>query len=206
MTATTATSSTAAIQLQRIPQQIITIDIKGTTPLIMHAFSEKAKKIMLDAMSGVKTRKEPKNPEQEYLGSLYRFDGEDEAYGMPTVAFKSATVKGGGRTYGKSVKQTELRQALFFVQDGIGVCGTPLTRINGTPIMREDPVRVGMGSADLRYRAMFPDWSATLTVAFTPHIINVESVVALIEAGGMNGVGDWRPEKNGNFGTYEVVA
>jgi len=71
--------------------------------------------------------------------------------------------------------------------------------------MREDMVRVGMGTADIRYRAEYRDWSALLRIEFVPSIIDLESVVALVDAGGTNGVGEWRPEKSGSYGTYEVV-
>lgn len=121
------------------------------------------------------------------------------------TAFKAATVKGGGRLFGKSVKMTELRQLLTFLPDGVGVDGTQLARlVTGEPVMREDMVRVGMGTADIRYRAEYPDWSATLSIAYVPSIIDLGSVVALVDAGGTNGIGEWRPEKSGSYGTYEV--
>ena len=71
--------------------------------------------------------------------------------------------------------------------------------------MREDMVRVGMGTADIRYRAEYTNWQAVLRVQFMPNIIDLGSIVALIDAGGSNGVGEWRPEKNGSFGTYQVI-
>ena len=51
---------------------------------------------------------------------------------------------------------------------------------------------------------MYREWSAMLTVEFVPSVIDLDSVVALVDAGGTNGVGEWRPEKSGSFGTYEV--
>ena len=108
--------------------------------------------------------------------------------------------------FGKAVKMTELRQALYFVPDALSIENLQLTYINADePVMREDMVRVGMGTADIRHRAMFPTWAAALTVQFMPHIIDIDSVAALIDAGGTNGVGEWRPERNGAFGTYEVT-
>ena len=84
--------------------------------------------------------------------------------------------------------------------------GMQLSRlITEDPRMREDMVRVQMGT-DIRYRAQFDNWSATLRIEFVPSIIDLSSVVALVDAGGTNGVGEWRPEKNGSFGTYEVVS
>jgi hypothetical protein len=122
------------------------------------------------------------------------------------MAFKAATVKGGARAFGKSVRMTELRQSLIFLPDGYGPDGLQLTSIEGPePVMREDLVRVGMGTADIRYRAEYREWKARLLVQYMPNVIDLGSIIALIDAGGANGVGEWRPEKNGAFGTFEVA-
>jgi hypothetical protein len=197
-----ATTSTA-ITLGRIKREVVEIPIKGTAPLIVHRWSEKAKEMMLSAQQGKKTPKQAKDPQADYEASMYRF--ADGGHGFPVMAFKSATVKGGGRVFGKAVKMTELRQVFTFVADGLGLDGTQLARISGEPTMREDMVRVGMGTADIRFRAEYRDWSALLRVEYVPSVIDIESVVALVDAGGTNGVGEWRPEKSGSYGTYEVI-
>jgi hypothetical protein len=98
---------------------------------------------------------------------------------------------------------TGLRQYLFFRGEP-GDDGQLMVRIEGEPVMREDVVRVGQGT-DLRYRPQFTDWSAVLQVTFVRSALTRESVVSLVDAGGMGvGVGEWRPEKRGDFGTYEV--
>ena len=202
------------INLQRIKRETALVTIEGTAPLIVHQWSEKAKRMMLDAQQGKKNPKVVKDPKRDWLDSMYRFESSDrdvaeplDSHGVPTMALKSATVKGGGRAFGKSVKMTELRQSLVFLPDGMGDDGLQLTRllIDEEPVMREDMVRVGMGTADIRYRAEYWRWGAVLRVQFMPNVIDLESIVALIDAGGSNGVGEWRPEKNGSFGTYQVT-
>lgn len=192
----------SAVQIDRVPAETIRVAIVGTTPLIVHRFSEKAKRIMLDAMRGKKTPKEPKDPEQEYRDAAYRF--EDGGYGFPMLAFKSATV-GAARFYGKNqVTMTGLKQFMFFLGE-IGLDGQLLVRIAGDPQMREDVVRLGRGGADLRYRPEFPEWKAVLSVTYVTSALTRGSILSLIDAGGMGvGVGEWRPEKGGQFGTYRV--
>ena len=190
------------VSLNRIQRKTAVIEVTGTAPLIVHRWSEKAREMMLSAQQGKKAPKTLKDPQADYESSMYRF--EDGGHGFPIMAFKSATVKGGARLFGKSVKMTELRQMLTFHPDGFGTDGTQLVRIAGEPEIREDMVRVGMGTADIRYRAMYREWSALLRVEFVPSVIDLDSVVALVDAGGTNGVGEWRPEKSGSFGTYEV--
>lgn len=194
----------AEISLRRIERAVAVVTIEGTAPLIAHAWSQKAKQMMLAAQQGKKVPKEVKDPHADFEASMYRFS--DGGHGFPVMAFKAATVKGGGRAFGKAVRMTEMRQHLTFLADGIGVDGAALVRlVADEPQMREDMVRVGMGTADIRYRAEYREWGADLRVEFLPSVIDLGSIVALIDAGGSNGVGEWRPEKNGSFGTYRVT-
>jgi hypothetical protein len=83
--------------------------------------------------------------------------------------------------------------------------GQMMVRIEGEPIMREDVVRVGNGGTDLRYRPQFTEWSTTLEVTYVRSMLTRESVLSLIEAGGLGvGVGEWRPEKKGDMGTFMI--
>lgn len=190
----------ASIQLDRIEAETIIVPIIGTAPLITHKFSEKAKRQMLDAMQGRKTPKVAKDPKAEYEAAMYRF--ADGGHGLPVIAFKAATV-GGARFY-RSVKMVELKQFLF-VRGELGLDGQALARIEGEPKMREDVVRVGRGGTDLRYRPEYTQWKTSLTVTYVTSALTRQSVLSLIDAGGMGvGVGEWRPEKGGDFGTYRI--
>jgi hypothetical protein len=188
------------VRIDRIPSETIRVPIVGTTPLIVRRFSEKAKRQMLDNMQGRKSPKESKDPQQEYEAAFYRLKG-DGGYGMPSIAFKSATV-GGARFY-SGLTMTALRQYVFFGGEP-GDDGQLHVRIEGEPHMREDVVTVGRGS-DLRYRPEFPEWSTMLDVVYIKSALTRESVLSLIDAGGMGvGVGEWRPEKSGSFGQYRI--
>lgn len=204
MSVSTSTSTAAAqITVAKIGTETMIVPLVGTAPLIVHRFSEKAKLQMLQAMQGVKTPKVAKDPQAEYEASRYRTD--DGGDGFPVIAFKAATVSG-ARLYGKAVTMTQLRQAVFFDAPLSKVAGNiKLARINGTPNMREDVTRVGNGGTDLRYRAEFLEWSTQLVVTYVPNLLTQESVLGLLEAGGMSvGVGEWRPEKRGDYGTFTL--
>lgn len=192
----------ASVQIDRIAAETIRVPIIGTTPLIVHRFSEKAKRQMLDNMQGRKSPKETKDPQAEYEAAFYRL--KDDSYGFPVVAFKLATV-GGARFYPRNaVTMTALKQFIFF-RGEVGSDGQGLAKIEGTPHMREDVVRVGRGGTDLRYRPQFSEWSTVLDVTYVTSALTRGSVLSLIDAGGMGvGVGEWRPEKDGDFGTYQV--
>jgi hypothetical protein len=190
-----------SLVLDRIEVETLLVPILGTSPLLMNRFSEKAKRQMLDAMQGRKTPKQAKDPKAEYEAAFYRF--EDGGIGFPVIAFKSATV-GAARFYGKSVKMTELRQFVF-VRGEIGVDGKQLARIVGEAEMSEDVVRVGNGGTDLRYRPLIREWSTSLQVTYVTSALTRESLLGLVDAGGLGvGIGEWRPERKGDFGTYCV--
>lgn len=190
----------AQVHIDQIGVETLLVPILGTAPLIVHRFSEKAKRQMLDAMQGRKSPKEPKNPEADYEGAFYRL--RDGSYGFPAIAFKSSTV-GGARFY-SGVTMTALKQYLFFRGEA-GEDGQPLVRIEGEPRMREDVVRVGRNGTDLRYRPEFSEWRTQLEVVYVKSALTRGSVLSLIDAGGLGiGVGEWRPEKDGAFGTYRI--
>lgn len=206
--APTSANAVPAVQLNRIDAETLHVPIRGTSPLIVHNFSEKSKRQMLDGQQGKKKVKQIRDPQAEYEAAFYRIANDDgpERYGLPVTAFKAATT-GAARFYDKSVTMTALRQFMFM--RGVMTKADPqmLVEIIGEPEMREDIIRLGGASrsADLRYRPVFHDWSTTLTVTFVKSSIDRTSILSLIDAGGMGiGVGEWRPERRGEFGTYQV--
>lgn len=195
-------TTTPQVQITRIGTETLLVPIIGTAPLIVHRFSEKAKRQMLDNMQGRKSPKEPKDPKKDYDGALYLHD--DGAYGFPVIAFKAATVAA-ARYYGKSTPMTVLRQSLFFNAQFSRAAGQKLVRIAGEPHMREDVVTVGISGHDLRYRPEFTEWSTELEVVYVKSMLTRDSVLSLVDAGGLGvGVGEWRVEKKGDFGTYQI--
>ena len=201
MTDPTAPPQVASINLTRIERGRLVVPITGTTPLIVHRFDEKAKEMMLLAQqTKTRAKKDAKDPVADFERSMYRLP--DGGHGFPAVAFKAAMVDAARLFDG--VKMTELRASLHVEGEG----QDQLVRLTSPePRMREDTVRVGMGTADLRYRAEYDPWSAELIVNFIPSMISPASVVAIVDAAGIGGVGEWRPSKakTGIYGTFQVA-
>jgi hypothetical protein len=198
-----ATEQDALIQISKIPVETIRVPILGTSPLITHRFSEKARHTILAAQQGSKSPKENRDPEADYQRAFHRIKEDSDEYGFPAVGFKKATVSA-ARFFPSSVTMVGLRQVMFFHGEP-GEDGSSLVRIVGEPRMREDVVRISRGSTDLRFRPEFPEWSATLEVTYVTISITKDSVLTLIDAGGMGvGIGEWRPEKGGDYGTYRI--
>jgi hypothetical protein len=174
----------------------MSIRIVGDSALISHKWSEKAKKEMLDKqMKKAKTAKTAKDPERDYRDSLY--DHPEGGYGFPCVAFKASAV--GACRFSDGIKMTEARGAFHVVGE--------LAKVIGTPTMREDMVRVGMGTADIRYRGEFKQWQTALVVSYNGDALSPEQIVNLFNVAGFGvGVGEWRPEKDGSYGRFHVKA
>lgn len=208
------------IEIRPIEIQKTTIRIVGDTPLIMHAWSEKAKREMLEKQMKVTKSKAKvaKNPVEDFIRSMYWItpmptemtaDGFERAvsdgaqFGFPVTAFKQAAISAAYRM-GWTKDKMSMRGAFFITEDTLGL----LRIYSDTPIMREDMVRIGMGTADIRYRGEFRNWYADMEISFNKNgQYTLEQIVNIINAGGYAcGVGEWRPEKDGQNGMFHVGA
>lgn len=199
------------IVLPRLDIGLMEITIIGDSPLIVHAWSHKAKRQMLDKQTKVaRGAREAKDPKADFEASMYRFG--DGGYGFPSVGFKAAAVTAGTSVAG--LTKIAARQAFHVLGEDMDIAGAfdgslsrvNLARIEGKPQMREDLVRVGMGTADLRYRAEFPDWHAKLLVRYNRNVLSESQIMNLLNTAGFAvGVGEWRPERDGAYGMFHIA-
>lgn len=207
------------IEIKPIEIVTTTIRIKGDTPLIMHKWSEKAKRMILDKQTKATKSKarEAKNPVEDFIDSMYWMENEptektEQAFmhaveagarwGFPVTAIKQATISAAYRN-GLTKDMASIRGVFFIDGEGPEL----LAEVKGcVPEMREDMVRVGMGVADIRFRGMFPEWYMDLNIRYNKNgMYTLEQIVNLINVGGFScGIGEWRPEKDGQNGMYHV--
>ena len=182
------------IEIPPIEKGILEITLVGDSPLICHRWSEKAKREMLDKqMKKATQKKEAKDPERDFRESLYPFPGG--GYGFPALAFKTAAVD--ACSHLSDITKVQARGAFHVIGE--------LVKIHGDVTRREDMVTIGMGTADIRYRGEFKTWKTKVTVQFNTHILSKEQVVNLFNTAGFAiGVGEWRPQRDGNFGMFHV--
>ena len=191
--------ATTEIVLPKLEPATMEITLVGDSPLVAHKWSEKAKEMMRAKQQKKATAKrEAKDPEAEFEAARYRMpDGRD---GFPVTAFKKAAVDACSHVSG--VTKVEARGA-FHVNLSEELI--PL-EIQAAPKMREDIMRVGMGVADLRYRPHYEPWSVRLNIHFNPNVLSAEQIVNLFNTAGFAiGVGEGRPQKNGQFGMFHVA-
>ena len=149
-------------------------------------------------MKKAKVGREAKDPQQDYEDSLYRLNGGG-GFGFPAIGFKMAAVNACRLV--DDFPMTNARQ-MFFVMADEG----DLIKIDGEPRLREDMVVVGQRKPDIRYRGEFREWSATLKIDFDARVISAEQIANLFAlAGNSVGIGEWRPERNGDKGRFRIV-
>lgn len=218
-------ASTVAIEIKPVELRSVKVRIVGDTPLIMHAWSEKAKKEMLDAQRGIKLKKkEPKVPVRDFIDSCYWLSEKPVAAENTDEAWEKAfqaTVAAGGMRFGFpacAVKEAACSAAYRngLSKDKVSIygsfqiwgCENPemIEIVSDVPVMREDMVRVGMGTADLRYRGEFRNWHADLIVKYNANgQYSLDEIIRLINIGGFScGLGEWRMEKGGSNGAFHV--
>lgn len=194
------------IYIPRPREEAVTFPIVGTRPLIVHNWSDKARRMMLDKQMGkTKIGREPKDPVADFNASRYTStEGWD---GIPATAFKAAMVAACRLVDGLTM--TLAKQLFFVVGDGFTAKGVDLVRLVGEPTMREDMVRNDSGVADIRFRAQYWPWSAELTIRFNANLINHENIASLVAlAGSSVGVCEWRPSApkvaTGSYGLWAI--
>lgn len=188
--------------------------IVGDTPLITHAWSEKAKRQMLEKQ-GKATRagKEARDPHADFVASLYEMGNGH--FGFPATGLKKCILSAAHKD--KGIARSYVREALWLDADIVrvrpalagAVCDMPLVRVFGVePEMREDMVKVGVGmskTASLAYRGQFSTWAMRITGKLNPTVVTAEALAFLVQEAGLgHGIGEWRCEKDGIFGAFHL--
>jgi len=220
-----ATKKTDVVEIRPLDIRKVNITLVGDTPLIMHKWSEKAKREMLEAQQGKSKgkKKESKNPVADFIHSMYWLDNEPQItsdmseedcekafneaiekgarFGFQATAFKKSTINSAYRN-GNSKDKVSIQGAFFVEADENGLVEIK----SDVPIMREDMVKIGMGTADLRYRGQFNNWHADITLTYNANgPYSLENIISMINMGGYTcGVGEWRVEKGGQNGMFHV--
>jgi len=187
------------IGLKGINRQVYSVRIVGKSPLIQHAWAEKSKQMMRDKHAGKKTKdRSTRDPEQEGKDAAYYT--EDGKYAIPALAIKAAMITAAHKDIG--LEKTLVKKALFVYPSAVN----PMLEMEcDEPVIHEDNVRVGQGSADLRYRPYFDKWAVTMSWEIDGDLLRAEDFLTLLDRAGFGvGIGEWRPEKGGEYGRFEV--
>lgn len=194
--------------------QVVTFKIRGSEPLCLNQFTEKAKQMMRDKqVAGTQANKgkkrEPKDFNQLYEQARYRSDeGWD---GFPAGAIRSNMIDA-CRLVG--FKMTLAKLSVFVIADGLDQRSrTPLVRITkGQPKPHEAVMRNATGVCDIRVRPLWePGWEATLRIRYDADQFTRADIANLLDRCGKQlGLGEGRPNSRDSagcgWGLFQIVS
>lgn len=140
----------------------------------------------------------------EWEGGLYVRDSE---IGIPGINLRASIVGPGGSAR-QSKKGKEAGKALRFsefyllIYDGYEMNYKKLW--NDAQFRHRTKVSVGR-SAVIRTRPIFEKWSIIGELKYGPDFADKDDVIHWLNVAGAEvGLGDWRPQKHGPYGTFSV--
>lgn len=204
-----------SVEVKIAPPNIQSVEyiIRGTAPLVIHRFTEKAKKQIRDkqlagsqAKKGVK--REPRDFDADFQQARHiSTEGWD---GFPASAIRAAIISA-CRLVG--FKMTMAKLSVFIHADGFDhIEGTPLVRIIGPePRKLESMVRVGIGGSgtDISIRPQWTEWGARLRIDFDADQFSISDISNLLSRVGIQvGICEGRPDSKNSagmgWGTFRI--
>lgn len=180
----------------------INVEIRGITPLLIHRFGEQTEQAKATRKQMVKTV----DPREEATKNAYIApDG--------TYYFNAFSIAGAMGNAGANHKMRGSRKSLrFVVPSAVLVPSDSITILNGDGPARgfevdSRPVTIPATKGRvMRHRPRFDNWGARFELVVNDDLLEVETAHQLLtEAGVSIGIGDFRPEKRGPFGTFRVT-
>lgn len=192
--------ATQALQKMRTSLLQLPVRIHGETPLLMHRWSQKALLQMLGKMVGIDLPRQPKDLTDDFNESWYR--NTNDVLAIPCRIIKASIIAGAVST-GKVVTKVDLKRNLRV----LGYT-TPIHLAKDTEMVMDIAIVRTSGqnkAPDVRARAVIPPgWYCDIVMQF-PKTLSVDKVICAIAAAGSTiGLCDFRPEKGGDFGCFDI--
>lgn len=191
-------------EIQEIEVDEVEMNFLGMSPMIMNRFAAKAwRELLFPSVKQNRAGLEQSlkhDPPAEYRGALYvnRSEKEKTLIHIPTGAFHGALASVALDIPGTAKAKIERLTKIVDLQ--VNLYGTP--QIFCAMVRNSDQNR----TPDVRTRPIFPEWCGTIRFRYVKGILTEKTVVNLFGAAGkIIGIGDWRGQKGGPFGAYDIV-
>lgn len=187
--------------------RVIEIWVEGMTALLQHRATEEA----LEGSTRSNSPTEKEDPRDICERTIYRVANDGNQIAIPGGAFARMLREAGGAHKAKGSRKSlkYLVPAATIVLDDL--CGLYL-RDRVTPItdfeVDSRPVTIPATKGRvMRHRARFNEWACLVHLRINDEIL-AEGIVRQMFSEGLQqiGIGDFRPEKGGPFGTSSIVS
>lgn len=192
---------TENVALVGIKKMDLTLRGMAGSPLVIHAFAEKAKQEIRDKQQKkAKKAKAERDPIAESEAAKYLDERGREC--APITAIKKAIISAASAF--DDITKVGLRQAVFVSPaDGPGPL-VPIETHDGKPavgVMREDAVTIGINTRGLAYRPEYKEWQLRVNIEYNPRLVSEEQLLALVDQAGWGvGICEGRPERSSALG------
>lgn len=181
----------------------ISIEIRGITPLLIHRFTEE------DETASVARRTTITKPDPREQARKRAYIADDGTFFFNAYAIPACMTNAGAEHKMRGSRKT-LR---FIVPSAVSVMSDGITILNGDGGPAKDfevdsrPVTIPSTKGKIMmHRPRFDNWGAKFEIRLNDAMLPIEQAHQLLtEAGQTIGIGDFRPQKRGPFGTFRVV-
>lgn len=184
--------------------KLIQAEIKGVTPLLQHRFNEESeipgetRRVIVDRGT----------PREQAERASYR-DKKTRTFYFPGASISRLLREAGSNHKLKGSRKS----TKFIVPAAVLVLDDAITITNGNGSKPKDfevdsrPVTIPATKGRImRHRPRFDEWGARFTLRINDAILPEDFVHKLLTEGGEQiGIGDFRPEKGGPFGVFQVT-
>jgi hypothetical protein len=173
----------------------------GASPLIVHRYASKAwRELLMPSQkknAAAKAVNLKHDPLQEFQECLYlnREASEPTLLHFPAGAFSKAMASAALDLPGASKSQILRLVNLSSIQ--VNLYGVPML---GMDMVRNSDMK---RTPDVRTRAYLPEWAVYIEVEYVSSLIDQSQIFNLVGAAGLIvGIGDYRPQKGGQYGKF----
>jgi len=167
----------------------VSVTIEGISALLMHAFRPQP--------AGF----EKQSPEEQAELSAYRMADTNELY-VPGINLQRTLVS--AATFSKGKGRSSLQKvvaACVIVSPEYCGLGTTQYNIDSRPVV--NPVTKGR---IIRHRPRLDHWTLKFEIEYDPTLMTAVQLRQVVDdAGSRVGLGDFRPERKGPFGRFQVT-
>jgi hypothetical protein len=171
------------------------VTISSIAPLLVNRFHEDAQ---AEATSGVHSRsRDPQTPDEDAESRLYTMP--DGSHYFPAENLRQSMITAAARfKIGRRSATTDAAAALSIEPDAMPLIGDWHTDSRAVVI----PATKGR---ILRHRPMFDKWSISFNMLVVSSMISATLARDILDGAGLYvGIGDFRPQKKGPFGRFQV--
>jgi hypothetical protein len=171
------------------------VQISGISPLLINRFHEDAQ---AEATSGVHSRaRDPQTPEEDAQSRLYVLP--DGTHYFPAENLRQSMITAAGRhKIGRRSASTDAAAALSVEPDA-------MTLIGDWHVDSRAVVIPATKGRLLRHRPMFDKWTVHFNILVVSSMFDVTLARRVLDDAGLFvGIGDFRPQKKGPFGRFQV--